>query len=434
MRRGGGNAGGPTAWLRFQPHLGGGSVDLPMEITVPNCAGEVMLAAKQGLALLAPTNCNADPISVVDLIGHKFVKNLPGFGPVAVMDGVAVGFASHQALGESQAGMALVKVDLASLATSTIDVGASAPLYTPTPDGKSLLVWDGWGGWLKPANPRTVRLADGLTEPFDNWTVAPDALVWLADGTAATLSFGLLFRLDPKTHKVSNVPLSGHYPELLRTIGAGTELLMGEADRPTVYRYALNKGQLSTHDLSLPGVQIQTNPEEVLASKPAEGWSQVTVVGVTTTGLADCATTTTGPILANVAVQKSAPSGNSWQDLQDWKHFDEEYPCLLSSANIAGYVDMPVDLQGQRLVVRPTAKMVQTWADMVTTIRPGMRVQVTRAADLQGAPCQDTAPCAQVPLRLTLVPPWYPTVVPGKVKDLGVFVGKGSFEVMVPPL
>lgn len=423
----------PTTEVRFQIHTTQGPDTIAAEVSVPNCAGELMLAPKYGLALLAPMGCGVDPISVIDLKTRKFIKNLPGFGPVAVLNDMAVGFAAHQAMGEPQPGMALVKVDLATLATSTIDVGSSPPKYAPTPDGKSLIVWNSWAGLGVPSQPRTVRLSDGLTEPFDNWTVVPGPMVWLPDGTAATLSWGLLFRLDPKTHTIQNLPLAGYEPELLRSVGSGTELLLGEADRPKVYRYTVATASLTSHDLTSPGVQIEPAGGDFM-SQPHYGWAQVNVAPIAPSGLPACGTATSA-VIAYVAVEALEPGTEKWHKLSGAWQFDRDAPCYLPEPGNAHSVQtMPVELFGQTLTARPTSYNIKTLLDFWNPIQPGMRIAVVRAVDHNGTPCQDNAPCAQVPLRLTLAPPWYPMAKPGILKDLGVFTGKGSFTVTIPPL
>src|SRR5690606_13086866 len=74
-------------------------------LEVPNCSDDIIVPSHGEMALLAPTFCGKDPISYIDLTpgDEKFVKNLPGFGPVAMgPDGsTAVGFLDMNLVDES---------------------------------------------------------------------------------------------------------------------------------------------------------------------------------------------------------------------------------------------------------------------------------------------------------------------------------------------
>ncbi len=56
------------------------------DFEVPNCSDDIIVPKHGKLALLAPTTCAKDPISTIDLTAgaEQFVRNLPGFGPVAL--------------------------------------------------------------------------------------------------------------------------------------------------------------------------------------------------------------------------------------------------------------------------------------------------------------------------------------------------------------
>jgi hypothetical protein len=136
---------------------------LKKELEVPNCADRVALSGGGSRAFLAPTTCiepgsrePADPISVIDLNPGEetFVRNLPGFGPVAVSpEGTTtVGFLDRTVLDlelfddeslvpdESTARFHLMLIDAETLTYRFVEVGQRLPRFAVTPDGNVLLV------------------------------------------------------------------------------------------------------------------------------------------------------------------------------------------------------------------------------------------------------------------------------------------------------
>lgn len=123
---------------------------------VPNCSDNIVVTPAGDRAFLAPTTCNKDPISIIDLAAgsEAYVKNLPGFGPVALApDGVtAVGFLDVAAADDSlfedpsqkpdAAGPRyhLMVIDTQSLSYKFFAAGQDEPRYAITPDGNVLLV------------------------------------------------------------------------------------------------------------------------------------------------------------------------------------------------------------------------------------------------------------------------------------------------------
>src|SRR5262249_9386565 len=104
---------GSTTWADGGPHtpvsLIGVGVDKVATIDVPNCSAPISVLTDGSRALLSPTFCTPDaegkakgwktpdPVSVIDIDRTagtlSFVKNLPGFGPVAMLaDGRAVAY------------------------------------------------------------------------------------------------------------------------------------------------------------------------------------------------------------------------------------------------------------------------------------------------------------------------------------------------------
>lgn len=129
---------------------------LTVSIDVPNCADDVVVSKEGRYAFMAPTTCQKDPISVIDLApdAEKFVRNLPGFGPVALApDGVtAVGFVDRdnvdlelfddpsQAPVDSPDQYHLMLLDTSALTYELVPAGDNLPRFAITPNGNVLLV------------------------------------------------------------------------------------------------------------------------------------------------------------------------------------------------------------------------------------------------------------------------------------------------------
>jgi DNA-binding beta-propeller fold protein YncE len=154
-----------------------------VSFSVPNCADEVVVAPDGGHAFLAPTECinpddlPADPISVINLSTHESVRNLPGFGPVAIApDGqLAIGFLDMNAIdeslfddktqipGEDAAQYHVMLIDTKTLKFELVELGDTLPRYAVSPDGKLLLI--DADAWLEDGR---IRLLDVKTR-----TIAP---------------------------------------------------------------------------------------------------------------------------------------------------------------------------------------------------------------------------------------------------------------------
>jgi DNA-binding beta-propeller fold protein YncE len=121
---------------------------------VPNCSSALKLTPDGTRAFIAPTGCNKDPISVIDVKARAWERNLPGFGPVDLPDSghVAIAFLDATAIdaslfddpadipSASEARYHLMVVDTKTLALSTVALGESLPRYSITPDGQVVLV------------------------------------------------------------------------------------------------------------------------------------------------------------------------------------------------------------------------------------------------------------------------------------------------------
>jgi hypothetical protein len=164
---------GKTSWSNHKPSTPVSIVDLKngdtKTITIPNCEAPVAVLPDETRLLISPTFCeedkasnpddqwtNPDPVSVVDVStsGLSFLKNLPGFGPVALTpDGSrAVAYLDTKRVDASMfddkskvpaAGGAqyhLMVIDPHSLDFTVTKVGDGLPRFAMTRDGKGLLV------------------------------------------------------------------------------------------------------------------------------------------------------------------------------------------------------------------------------------------------------------------------------------------------------
>jgi DNA-binding beta-propeller fold protein YncE len=179
------------------------SVDgkLRSEVKVPNCADELIVTRNGKYALMGPTTCVPpesseahDPVSVIDLETGTFVRNLPGFGPVALspQGDLAVAFVDADNLDRTlfekgqpiptseETRYHLMFIDTRDLSFETMPLGDDLPRYTLTPDGKLLLVDSTFfsdTGRLRVIDPitRSAELVNGPDVRLDNYVVTQDS-------------------------------------------------------------------------------------------------------------------------------------------------------------------------------------------------------------------------------------------------------------------
>lgn len=252
-----------TTWDDSGPHTPVSLVDIDKmaasTIDIPNCAAPISVLPDATRALVSPTFCtrdaatapagwrNPDPVSVIDLDRAggtlKFVKNLPGFGPTALLgDGRAVAYLDMKRIDEKMfddkaqipaAGSKqfhLMVIDPRTTKFELVPIGDKLPRFAPSKDGKSLLVdatvsvvrsevtakitLDGnglraeVGGSFGDDSGSLFGAFDLSTKkyvPFTGPAAALDRFVQLADGSQVfTLRNngrgGDLFTIDMKTH------------------------------------------------------------------------------------------------------------------------------------------------------------------------------------------------------------------------------------------
>lgn len=164
---------GQVSWPDHAPRTPVSLLDLGAAtaetITVPNCEAPIQVLPDDTRALLSPTFCaegtsstpqagwtNPDPVSVIDIANGKlsFLKNLPGFGPVALStDGArAVAYLDTKRMDPamfadksqvpSTGGLEyhIMVIDPRSLAFTLTPIGNALPRFAMTRDGNGLLV------------------------------------------------------------------------------------------------------------------------------------------------------------------------------------------------------------------------------------------------------------------------------------------------------
>jgi len=165
------------------------------QLDVPNCADDIVVSADGTRAFLAPTTCNQDPVSVVDLSpgNEHYQKNLPGFGPVAMSpDGTtAVAFLDRtqvdtslfddpaQVPDASTPVYHIMLIDSVSLKYELVPFANVLPRFAVTPDGNVLLVdsghMDGAPARLLDVPSRTFRDIQGPEVVLDDFVLSSDS-------------------------------------------------------------------------------------------------------------------------------------------------------------------------------------------------------------------------------------------------------------------
>ncbi|MBS2015834.1 MAG: hypothetical protein JST00_23300 [Deltaproteobacteria bacterium] len=184
-----------TTWDDAGAHTQVSLVDIAKQtaqtIDVPNCGAPISVLPDASRILLSPTFCtrdaktappgwkNPDPVSVIDVDAAngtlRFVKNLPGFGPTALLaDGRAVAYLDTKRIdpamfedktqipGAGAKQFHLMLIDPRSTKFELVPIGDKLPRFAASKDEKSLLV-DATRSVLRAEGSVTVTLGgDGL--------------------------------------------------------------------------------------------------------------------------------------------------------------------------------------------------------------------------------------------------------------------------------
>jgi DNA-binding beta-propeller fold protein YncE len=215
-------------------------------IKANNCSSELAVAPDGQYAFLAPTSCAKDPVSVIDLENDRFVKNLPGFGPVALAPGgeMMVAFIDTDAVDESlfddksqipsgSDQYHLMLIDTATLEFDTIPVGDTIPRYAMTRDGRMVLVDS--PTWFDDGRIRVLDIAEMQLTAVEGPDVRLENWVLSQDSTRLFLLDGGLFDLDVPGATVEGVSLDFQPTNLNLTADDGLLLLREDHNKVWVY-------------------------------------------------------------------------------------------------------------------------------------------------------------------------------------------------------
>jgi len=216
----------------------------PVVIKVPNCADELVIVPGENKALLSPAWCGTDPISLIDLHKAAFIKNLPGFGPIAVSEdgATAVGYTRKDAMAdkwgtEQPTEIALIVISLANDSWKLHPWGAALPTFTIAPGGKHLYAFDRIDGHGDKAAGKFVQLelATLKERPIIGGAVTMDRFAWSGDGKHLfLLSNCALYQVANGLPVAHHVAVPGE-PELLNLRPQQDKLILGEDDAPLFY-------------------------------------------------------------------------------------------------------------------------------------------------------------------------------------------------------
>ncbi len=217
-------------------------------IEAPNCSDELIVAPDGKTVFLAPTTCTPpesseshDPVSVIDLEKGEFVRNLPGFGPVAIApDGsTLVAFMDMEALDESLFGelgeippatssrYRLMFIRFADLKFESVEVGEQLPRYALTPDGRMLLVDS--DTWFEDGRVRILNMDNKVISPVAGPDVRLESFVLTSDSKRALLLDSGLYELSIDAALVESIGLL-FTPRNLNITPDDKRLLLRESD------------------------------------------------------------------------------------------------------------------------------------------------------------------------------------------------------------
>jgi hypothetical protein len=188
-------------------------------IDVPNCSDEVAITPSGRFAFLAPTTCTRDPVSVIDLTRERWIRNLPGFGPVAVApDGeIAIAFLDRtnidvhlfddpdQIPSEGDVRYHVMFIDTRTLEFETLAIGNTLPRYALTPTGNLLLVDS--NSWYEEGKLRLVRVASKEVHSVSGPDVRLDQFVITSDSLHLFLLDDGLYDLSLEAARAERVAL-----------------------------------------------------------------------------------------------------------------------------------------------------------------------------------------------------------------------------------
>lgn len=213
-----------------------------------NCADDATVSADETRVFLAPTLCQKDPVTVMNVAGDNcsVEKQMPGFGPAAAAPNggnLMVAFIDRDAqepegtvvpdhVKQSRQRYHLMLIDQVSLEYTTVPAGNELPRFAFTPDGKRLLVDSPMDLFSKvrvlDLESRTLTTVSGPPVKLNTLTLSPDS-------TRAYIADGQLFDFDIAGAAIKPVGLSIP-PDGLNLSTEGSTLLVTQiTDRVLVF-------------------------------------------------------------------------------------------------------------------------------------------------------------------------------------------------------
>jgi hypothetical protein len=210
-------------------------------IDVPNCSDEVAVAPDGRFAFLAPTTCRRDPVSVIDLESESWLRNLPGFGPVAVSPrgNVAIAFLDRDNVDRalfddpkqipSAGGVRyhVMFIDPVTLELDTLPIGDTLPRYALTPDGNLVLIDS--ASWHEDGKLRIVDVASKSIRPVSGPDVRLQSFVITSDSSRVFLIDGGLYSLSLPEALAESIALR-FVPKNINITPDDEHLLLRETD------------------------------------------------------------------------------------------------------------------------------------------------------------------------------------------------------------
>lgn len=216
-------------------------------ITVPNCSDKLAVTPDGRHAFLAPTTCQKDPVSVINLERREehFDRNLPGFGPVGVSPkgDTAIAFIDAENIDASlfddpsqipdptDERYHMMVIDTATLEFAVHPFGDHIPRYAMTPNGTDLLI-DKSEQYGARAQPQRFDTTNGRLTTIDGPAMRLNNYVVSFDSKFAYALDEALYEIDIDAAKASKLE-PGFEPQNLSINASSTQLYLRE-DRNTI--------------------------------------------------------------------------------------------------------------------------------------------------------------------------------------------------------
>jgi hypothetical protein len=232
-------------------------------IIIPNCSSELTLTPDGARAFLAPTSCAKDPVSVIDLVESRFVRNLPGFGPVAMSPSgeTAIAFINMNNVDEElfdhpaqipskeQGIFHLMLINVSDLSFKTLPLGDVLPRYALTPDGQMLLIDDAYTLYSGEARVRLLDVDTLDINDVEGPGVQLRHFVLTSDSKRALLIDEHLYELSLEERRVDKINLNIKPTRLNLT--PNDQRLIIRSDEDELWVYDLASRQME-HRIDMP--------------------------------------------------------------------------------------------------------------------------------------------------------------------------------------